>query len=120
MSDLFRWFGEQSETVKLTLLGMLSGMGLFVGAILKEWRKPVLTAVPNNTTATAPSSSDDPTLLLLAEVSAINVNLGLLLNATKSQIEAQDNRIDKVLGAITELAHQVERLRDMLNITLKD
>lgn len=114
VSDLLRWFGEQSEAVKLGILGLLGGFSAGFWAFVRELRKPVLALPVNHTTSTAPSKADDPTLLLLAEVTAINTNLALLLAATKSQTEAQDGRIDKVLSAITELAHQVERLRDRI------
>lgn len=116
MSDLLRWFGEQSEAVKLALIGLFGGVSAGFWAAVKEWRKPVLAAQPPQvvTTQTAPRSADDPVLLLLNEVAAMNVNLAELLAVTREATTGQASRVDKVLDAIVDLAHQIERLRDKI------
>lgn len=116
MSDLLRWFGEQSEAVKLALIGLIGGISAGFWAAVKEWRKPVLNAAPVTavTTPTAPRATDDPLMLLLSEVAALNVNVAELLNVTRDGTTGQAQRVDKVLTAIVDLAHQIERLRDKI------
>ena len=105
MSDLLRWFGEQSEAVKLALIAAVTGVFGGFWAAMRELRKPVL-ASQVSTTATAPRAQDDPVLLLLAEVSAINVNLSQLIALVRD---------DEVKDAITELKNEIYLLRNSLN-----
>ena len=115
MSDLLRWFGEQSDAVKIALIGLFGGISASFWAAVKEWRKPVLNAPAKAvTTPTAPRSEDDPLLLLLSEVAAMNVVLNELLTVTRDGVAGQGQRVDKVLTAVVELSHQIERLRDKI------
>lgn len=109
MSDLLRWFGEQSEAVKLALIAGVTGIFGGFWAAVKELRKPVLNSQPvaNVTTVTAPRAQDDPVLLLLAEVAAINAGLAELINLIRNDDETRD--------AITELKNEIYLLRSVLS-----
>jgi len=116
VSDLLQWFGEQSEAVKLGILGLLGGISAGFWGVMAAWRKPVLAAVPTgNTTVTAPRSADDPVMMLLNEVSAMNVTLAALLAASRDTETGQNERIEKVVDHIKELTNELYLLRNSLN-----
>ena len=118
MSDLIRWFGEQSDTVKIAILGPVTAFVVGFWAALKEWKMPVLKApaVATVTAANAPRSVDDPMMLMLNELAAMNVNLAALLALTKAAEADQDERIDKVVERIKDLTNELYLLRQSLNI----
>jgi len=117
VSDLLRWFGEQSEAVKLALIGLLGGISAGFWTVIKEWRKPILhVPVPvQHTTITAPNAEDNPTLLLLAEVAAMNVNLAQLLAVTVAQEPTQAARTANVIEEISSLKNEIYLLRNIIN-----
>jgi len=117
VSDLLRWFGEQSEAVKLALIGLTGGVSAGFWAAIREWKKPVLNAQPAvvHTTATAPRAADDPVLLLLNEVAAMNVCLAQLLAVTVAQEPSQSARTANVIEEITALKSEIYLLRNIIN-----
>lgn len=118
MSQYLQWFGEQTEAVKLGLLTLAGGFVAGLWTTIREWRKPVLGVATSHTTATAPRASDDPLLLLLAEVSAINASLAVMTAATKEGTEAVIGRTEgnmMILRQIEELCDKLdENTREMI------
>lgn len=111
MSQLLQWFGEQTEAIKLALIAVVSGGVAGVWGTVKMAKMPVLAPPVVNTTATAPRAADDPMLLLLAEVSAINASLAILTAATKEGTEAVVGRTEGNM----RILHQIEQLCDRLD-----
>lgn len=113
---LLQWFGEQPETVKLAIIAFVTGVFGGVLSILKEWRKPVLIGSPakGSTSANAPATADDPALLLLAEITAMNFKLSELIATVKQQEPSQNDRIGKVLTEINELTSEIYLLRNVM------
>lgn len=114
MSDLLHWFGEQSDAIKLALIGMFTGIFGGVFAVMREWGKPVLKVpapAQSVTTTTAPRSADDPVLLLLNEVAAINAGLAQLIAITKK--DSADR--EAIADLITELKNEMYLLRSVIS-----
>jgi hypothetical protein len=95
---LLQWFGEQSEAVKLAIIGMISAIGAGAFGIVREWRKPVLDARPAPV-VTRPAD-DDPVMLLAQAQEATNFAL--------AEIKA-----GQALGNATVVSH-LEKITDEL------
>lgn len=110
--SLLQWFGEQTEAVKLALIALFGGGVAGVWGTVKMAKLPVLAAPVVNTTATAPRAADDPMLLLLAEVSAINASLAVMTAATKEGTEAVKGRTEGNMQILRQIEELCERLEE--------
>jgi len=105
---LLQWFGEQSEAVKLAMIGVVSAVGAGVFGVLKEWRKPVLTAAPPASTG----KTIDPDEMIAHAVEGISVHLATI---TKLLNEGADR--DKVSVALLEkLLVEVRDVREEIRL----
>lgn len=112
-----QWFGEQSDTVKLGFLGFAGGIFTGLFSIFKAKSEAVSPVMPEggSTSASAPASADDPALLILAEVVAMNIKFSEVIVAMKEQDPAQNARIAKVVEEINELTSEIYLLRNMMS-----
>lgn len=103
---LLQWFGEQSEAVKLALIGLVSAFGAGVFGIFKEWRKPVLDAKSPTPVAVRPSD-DDPFVLLAASVEGMNFALAEI----KRSIDTGAARHEDLISHIEKLNEELRDIR---------
>lgn len=100
---LLQWFGEQSEAVKLALIGLTSAAGAGVFGIVKEWRKPVLDAKPAAPPPAVGQNAEDPLELLANAQEATNFAL--------AEIKSEQGHANTTVIALLEKIH--DELRDV-------
>jgi hypothetical protein len=107
-----QWFGEQSEAVKLALIGLVSAFGAGVFGIVKEWRKPVLDARP----APPPKSvqgGEDPIELLTNAQEATNFALAEIRSEQNHANDRLIDQLEKINDELRNIRQEVVVAREV-------
>lgn len=110
---LLQWFGEQSEAVKLALIGLASAFGAGLFGIAKEWRKPVLDAKPQ---ASTPSGlgGDDPVELLASAQEATNFALAEMKSEQGHANASVISHLEKINDELRDIRQEIVVAREVL------
>lgn len=110
---LLQWFGEQSEAVKLALIGLIAGGAAGARAIWLEWRKPVLA---HSTTPGAPVEAPSLDAAILDELAGIQLQLATIAGTLKSGDDSQKDQVRAILDKLDHVAEEVRDVREEVRV----
>lgn len=111
---LLQWFGEQSEAVKLALIGLASAFGAGVFGIVKEWRKPVLDAKPAAPVPAAGQPGEDPLELLANAQEATNFALAEIKSEQGHANSSVINLLEKIHDELRDVRQEIAIAREVM------
>jgi len=110
----YQWFSEQSEAVKLAMIGVVTALVAGVLSVVKEWRKPVLNAQPRQSTGAV----IDPDMAMADAVEGLGVhlaNITKLLNEGAARDVTSVALLEKLLVEVRDVREEIRVVHTVMS-----